>query len=275
MDYDVFPNVLDNEGPGGMVLVRQPIAAVRLLDGERLKLIAGVEQPYSDIQWNEGGGFIVNPGTGVITTADVARNIQDLPDFTGNVRYVGEYGHLQVAGIARQFSFQQTGSSSPLKVFGGGINLTGIFHPWACLTCTPTSGDCATPCSKSRFLWQYAAGKGINRYIQDVNGLGLDATFDPVNGFRTISSHGWFMAYEQWWSMKWASVFTYGNNSSQLTPTLPDNTYRGANYVSANLIWLPLDRMGVGLEYLYGIRENKDGEQGNGSRIQTAFRYKF
>jgi hypothetical protein len=245
-----------------------------LLDRERFKVIAGIEQPYSDIQWDEGAGFIVNPGTGIVTTPDVGRNIQDVPDFTGNIRYVGDYGHLQVAGIARQLSFQTAGGDD-LNEFGGGINLTGTYHPWACLTGTPRDGDCATPMSKSRFLWQYAEGKGINRYFQDVNGLGLDGTFDPVNGFRAISSNGWFVAYEQWWSMYWASNFTYGENSSQLTDTLPDNTYRGANYASANLIWFPAERMGVGLEYLYGIRENKDGQEGNGSRIQMAFRYKF
>src|SRR5712675_2358366 len=105
---------------------------------------------------------------------------------------------------------------------------------------------------KSRFLYQYAAGTGINRYIQDVNGLGLDATFDPVNGFRALSSLGWFVAYEQWWCKKWASVFTYGENRTDLTDTLPANTYRNANYISANIIWLPVDRMGVGFEYLYG-----------------------
>jgi hypothetical protein len=50
MDYDVFPNVLDYEGPPGMVLMRQPIAAVRLYESDRFRIITGVEQPYSDIQ---------------------------------------------------------------------------------------------------------------------------------------------------------------------------------------------------------------------------------
>jgi hypothetical protein len=56
-----------------------------------------------------------------------------------------------------------------------------------------------------------------------------------------------------------------------LTDTLPGNTYRRANYVSANLIWLPLPRMRVGIEYLYGFRQNKDGQLGFDHRIQSAF----
>ncbi len=61
MDYDVFPNVLDYQGPGGMVLMRQPIVAVHFPIGEKLKFSIGVEQPYSDIQWFENGTWIVQP----------------------------------------------------------------------------------------------------------------------------------------------------------------------------------------------------------------------
>jgi hypothetical protein len=57
--------------------------------------------------------------------------------------------------------------------------------------------------------------------------------------------------------------------------TLPKNAYERAEYVSANLIWLPVDRKGVGMEYLYGFRKNKDGRKGGATRIQMAFQYKF
>jgi len=79
MDYDVFPNVLDYEGPGGMVLVRQPIISMHFPIGDKLKVSFGAEQPYSDIQWFENGAWIVNPGSGIITTPGVARNVQTCP----------------------------------------------------------------------------------------------------------------------------------------------------------------------------------------------------
>mgnify|MGYP001769850974 CR=1 FL=1 len=37
----------------------------------------------------------------------------------------------------------------------------------------------------------------------------------------------------------------------------------------------PVERMGVGFEYLYGTRENKDGASGAAHRLQAAFQYKF
>ena len=273
MDYDVFPNVLDYEGPPGMVLMRQPIAAVRLYESDRFRIITGVEQPYSDIQWFDGAAWVVNPNRGIITTPGVARNVQDLPDFTGNMRWKWDYGHTQLSGVARELTYQTPAGAQETE-FGYGGNLTGTWHPWAQLHGCDMSCD-QGPMAKSRFLYQYAAGKGINRYIQDVNGLGLDATFDPINGFRAISSNGWFAAYEQWWADNWASVVTYGETHSALTPSLPANTYQGATYASCNLIWLPMPRMGVGLEYLYGTRVNKDGQSGIAQRVQVGFQYKF
>lgn len=275
MDYDVFPNVIDYEGPGGMVLMRQPIIALHTPIGDKMKFSIGIEQPYSDISWFENGTWHVSPGSGIITTPGIGRNVQDVPDVTTNIRYTDDYGHLQVAGIGRKLTFQPGLGGSALDDFGYGINVTGSFHPWAYMTCTPRTGECATPMSKSRFLAQFAAGRGINRYIQDVNGLGLDASFDPVNGFRAIPSYGWFVAYEQWWSQKWASNFTYGEDEMGLTDTMPDNTYKRANYLTGNIIYLPVERMAVGLEVLYGMRKNKDGDNGDATRIQLAFQYKF
>jgi hypothetical protein len=70
-------------------------------------------------------------------------------------------------------------------------------------------------------------------------------------------------------------VFSYGEADTDLTDTLPDDTYESANYATANLIWLPVERMGVGIEYLYGSRTNKDGQSGTAHRIQVGFQYKF
>jgi hypothetical protein len=57
--------------------------------------------------------------------------------------------------------------------------------------------------------------------------------------------------------------------------TVPDNTYRAGKYAAVNLIWLPYTRLGVGIECLYGEREDKDTENGFVHRIQTAVPYRF
>ena len=277
MDYDVFPDVLDYEGPPGMVLMRQPIASVKWAPTDCLTFNLGVEQPYSDIIWDDGtgAGFVNAPGSGIISTAGAPRNVQDVPDLTGNVRYKYDYGHVQVAGIARKLTYQPSVGESNSRL-GTGVNVTGTFHPWALLMgCMPEDGSERTPLQKSRILGQFATGRGINRYIQDINGLGLDAVFEPVNGFDALHSQGWFACYEHFWTNKWISNICYGQAWTELNDAMPDNTYKAATYLAANIIWLPVERMGVGLEYLVGERENKNGETGIAHRIQAGIQYKF
>lgn len=278
MDYDAYPDVLDYQGPPGMILMRQPVASVKWSVNDRVTVTVGVEQPYSDIIWDDGTGtgtFVRNPGSGIITAAGDPRNVQDVPDVTGNIRYKSDFGHLQIAGIARKLTFQPGAGEDETKV-GYGVNVSGTFHPWAALGgCMPEKADERTPLQKSRFLGAFAAGRGINRYFNDINGLGLDAVFEPVNGFDTLRSTGWYACYEHFWTDKWISNLLYGEADTDLNDALPDNTYKKAKYFAVNLIWLPVERMGLGVEYLIGERENKNGETGTAHRIQAGIQYKF
>ncbi|HVK09097.1 MAG TPA: DcaP family trimeric outer membrane transporter [Gemmataceae bacterium] len=274
MDYDSYPNVLDYQGPPGMILMRQPIAAVRLPLADNLKLSIGVEQPYSDIQWLDGTDFVVNPGSGIITDRGVAKNIQHIPDLTANVKYTGDYGHVQVAGIVRQLTYQSA-DERQIEEAGYGVNVTASFHPWAMLHGIPNSTEGRGPWEKSRFLGGYACGRGITRYMNDPNGLGLDATFDPANSLRVMPATGWHISYEQWWADNLASNFTFSRADIDLTDTLPATTYQAASYGAANIVWFPAERLGLGIEFLYGGRENKDGARGKNYRIQTGVQYRF
>jgi hypothetical protein len=71
------------------------------------------------------------------------------------------------------------------------------------------------------------------------------------------------------------SNFTCGGDALDRTEILPCSTGQRAHYVSANIIWLPVDRMGVGLEYPEGHRKNKGGPRSENSHTQAGFRYGF
>jgi hypothetical protein len=275
MDYDVFPNVLDYQGPNGMVLMRQVIARVTVPLADQLFVAAAIEQPYSDISWFVDDEFMVNPGTGVITTAGAPRNVQDMPDFTGHVRYETDFGHVQVAGVLRKLTFLPSVGEETNRL-GAGVSLTADFHPWAwCLQSNPVRKDNPTALERCRIMGQYAVGRGINRYLQDTNGLGLDAVSTPFDGFHALYSVGWFACYEHWWTQKFLSNFCYGEMFTGLPNDIPADTYKMGKYAAANLIWLPVPRLGVGIEYLYGEREDKDADKGFAHRIQTAVQYSF
>jgi hypothetical protein len=260
MDYDVFPNVLDYEGPPGMVLMRQPVLRVTLPLGDQVHWAVAVEQPFSDITPSEGG-----------------QGIQDVPDFTTHLRYDPGLGHVQLSGLLRKITNQPEFGPDQNRL-GWGLNLTGDFHPWAALMGTnPAAKENPNGLERSRFLGQYAAGYGINRYIQDVNGLGLDAAAGPAQLFRLIHATGWFGAYEHWWNEKWTTTLLYGeaHTFSPGVLVLPGDTYKSAQYAAANLIWLPMPNLMIGAEYLYGSRRNLNDQAGYAHRLQMAVQYNF
>jgi hypothetical protein len=65
--------------------------------------------------------------------------------------------------------------------------------------------------------------------------------------------------------------FTYAENRLDNTAAqAPDDVHR-TTYLAANLIWNPLERVRVGVEYLYGLREDLDRGAGSANRVQVAF----
>jgi hypothetical protein len=44
---------------------------------------------------------------------------------------------------------------------------------------------------------------------------------------------------------------------------------------SINLVWHPSPRILTGVEYLWGERENLDGESGEAHRLQVSFKFTF
>ncbi|HZY84316.1 MAG TPA: hypothetical protein VFE78_05770, partial [Gemmataceae bacterium] len=85
----------------------------------------------------------------------------------------------------------------------------------------------------------------------------------------------WSASYEHWFTEKWLSNLTYsadfvGHNGAQ-----PADTYRGAKYLAASLWYIPIRNMSLGVEYLWGERENLDGERGKANRLNGLVQYNF
>lgn len=51
----------------------------------------------------------------------------------------------------------------------------------------------------------------------------------------------------------------------------PADSLDRTRYLAANLIWNPIERVNIGLEYPYGVRKNVDGGEGHANRLQGAF----
>jgi hypothetical protein len=259
MDSNAFPSTVDFAGPRGLANLRRPTFRVTIPLSDTLFWATGVEQPFSDI-----------------TTNGLGSNVQDVPDFATHLRYETDYGHVQLSTLLRAIGYQPT-SGAVVRQPGWGLSASTVFHPWALLTASnPVRKDNPTGLERSRILLQYTCGWGIARYIQDTAGLGLDGQVNPATrGFDTLYAVGWSVSYEHWYTEKWLTNITYsadfvGHNGPQ-----PGDTYVGARYLAASLWWIPFRNMSIGVEYVWGQRNNLDGERARANRFNALAQYNF
>lgn len=258
MDTSSFPRTADFQGPNGIVNSRQGLARVTLPITERIRWASAVEQPFSDI-----------------TTGGQGTNVQDVPDFTSHLRYDNDRLHLQASTILRKISHRDA-TGDVQRETGSGINLSGNVHPWAVLFGTNPLRDAnPSPLTRSRLILQYSQGTGIGRYLQDTSGIGMDAALNAAGDLEALDISGYVLGYEQWLARKWLLNFTHSNLQVDATDAMPGNTFAESDYVATGLWWIPVANASIGAEYLWGQRENIDGQRARAERIQTVFQYNF
>ena len=244
---------LDFEGINGENVIRQAQFRYTWAPRERLTLAAALETPEVSITGGEG--------------------VNLAPDLVGRAVWkYKEIGHLQLAVVLRGIRGESalTGADDE-TVLGWGASLSGVV-PFYHFNLT------------DRFVYQLNVGQGNARYINDLNSLGgQDAVFDPITGeLEALQATGWYLDYEHQWaqwektrvmklrsSLIWSFV-TVDNLDFQL-----DDAYHETNRYSVNLVFSPISRIDMGIEYIYGTRENKNGNKGNSSQIQAVAIFRF
>ena len=123
MDGDVFPNVIDYWGPAGMVFVRNPQVRWTFWNNSGWKAAVALEHITNDI--DTGNLRLIDE-----SIASSIRNDEKLPDLTAQVRYAGDWGHVQLAGVLRKVGYDTIGTvdNEPKgHRTGWGLDLTGSF----------------------------------------------------------------------------------------------------------------------------------------------------
>jgi hypothetical protein len=182
------------------------------------------------------------------------------PDFAINFRHESARGHIQIAALMRSpAAYLPDGRSD--SVFGWGLNLSGAIKVFG----------------KDTIVYQGAYGAGMERYVNDTSGLGIDAAplnaSDPhLKALPVIAPYG---AYQHYWTKQLRSSAVYGFTQLENTDLEPGSTYHQANYGAANLIWNPIGSLNVGAEYLYGWKVLKNRSSANASRFMFSAKYSF
>ena len=244
---------LDFEGVSSENVIRQPQIRYTWLPKDNLSIAAAIETPRVS----------VTNGTGS----------ELFPDLVGRFIWkFKEIGHLQFSAMVKQVRAAPfTDPDSFDSELGWGASLSGVvpFYRWN-LT--------------DRFLFQVTGGYGVSRYINDINSLGgQDGVFDPLTEeFEVLPAFGWYLVYEHMWksweitrntnlrsSLIW-SVVNVNNATFQA-----DDSYHRTHRLGANVIFSPIKRMDLGMEYIWGTRENKDGNEGKARQLQTVVIFRF
>ncbi|MBS7670609.1 DcaP family trimeric outer membrane transporter [Croceicoccus gelatinilyticus] len=238
-----LPDTLDFIGTTpGTVFIRQPLVRYTTKSGFSI----AVEQPETTVTTATGGR--VTPGD------------DSLPDVVLRFDKKAGKSAFSIAAIGRQLKVSNDdfglGSDSTL---GYGVSVSGKIG----------IGE------KDDFRFMVNAGEGLGRYI----GLNIvnDAAIDPATGdLDAIASYSGFAAYRHVWGDKLRSTiagsYFKADNPVALTSTSPTDTVWNA---LANVIYTPVPKLDLGVEYMYVERENEAGLDGNLQKVQVSAKYSF
>jgi len=89
---------------------------------------------------------------------------------------------------------------------------------------------------------------------------------------RVFGSYG---GIQHFWSDQFRSNLVYGYVDADNPEFLSGETFDSNNYAAADFIWAPYENVALGIEYLWGRRENKDRASGTSNRYLLSSKFVF
>lgn len=246
MDPDSGPDTLDFQGPNAQVSIRNPQLRYTFPLAEKSNLSFSVEKASSDISFK----------------TPTFNSLPNSPAPDGAIKFRQEFskGHVQISALMSDpAAYLPDGRSA--SVFGWGIDVTGALE---------TVG-------KDVFVYQGAYGAGMERYVNDTSGLGLDAAPEDAAHphLAAIPMFATYGGYQHYWGNPLRSSVVYGFVQMENTDLEPSSTYHKSNYTAVNLIWNPIGSLNVGAEFLYGTLEEKNTAKADAPRFMFSAKYNF
>jgi hypothetical protein len=240
-DPDAWPDTVDYEGPNSAVFARRPLVRYMLPLSKKWQLNFGLEKPGAEVDTS------IDPD---------ARSVNHAPDGGLNVRWEdSKIGHVQFGAILRDI-----GAKGPIvgdqSTFGWGVNLSTSLNVF----------------DRDSLQAQLTYGEGLFRYFND-DFANNDAAFDSSGNLTAIPAFGAMIGYTHKWSDILRSTASYGYVHLDNEFSQGPDAYHQTHYASLNLVWQARKRLTLGLEGLYGHKEEKSGADGDAFRIQLGAVY--
>lgn len=238
-DVKALPEAVDFLGAAdGIIFERQPM--VRYTKGG---FQIAAENPESTITPNGGGARVVSDDNAA-------------PDLVARYNHKGDWGHVSIAGLARQLSVDSGGTTE--STGAGGVSLTGKIKVGA----------------KNDIRFNLASGSGLGRYaaLNTANGAVVKAD----GSLEAIGSTLGAVSYRHHWNPKWRSnLIVSGINVDNDTTLTGTGVTKSVNSVQVNLLTNPSPNLTLGVGYLAAERELESGEKGDMDRLMFTAKYGF
>lgn len=241
-DVAALPDAVDFVGPTeGTVFVRQ--AQLRYSKGP---WSFSIENPETTITPYRGTG------------ARISSDDNLMPDITARWARKGDWGHVSMAVMAREFAYENPAAGIDDTAFGGAFSASGKWN-------LGRNDDL-------RFMATW--GQGIGRYL----GLGFasDTVLDAGGALEPIDGYGAYLAWRHAFTPKLRGNLFYSmahyDNDVALTGL---NVNERAQSMHANLIYSPVPKLEFGAELIYGQRSLESEADGDLRRLHTHVKYSF
>ncbi len=278
---------LDYGTPNGINIGRQAQLRYTHRWANGFSLAGSVEAPYTDGTFSTGTRFddsdaLVAPfpnGTGTLAT------VSKSPDILARLRYENlEHGSIQLVGLVRPtLSINNRGDANPGtryedSVTGWGLQLSGTYRVT----------------ERDNIFGRIIYGEGIGRYLGATsNGQGFVSNaltagvtpaqrrMDTVPVFAVAGgfTHYWTPTLRTNLLYTWAQLDypAYVRSFSNAGRSVLNSVIQAGN---VNLIWSPIPRVDLGIEYNYANRDLEvpltDGTKGGTAhRLQFSGRFRF
>jgi hypothetical protein len=238
VNLEAWPDILDFEGPGSAVSVRQPMVRWSKRLSDKMDFQLALEQP----------------GDGAVLGADM---LTGWPDLVTTLKWrLDGGGHLKGAGIVRDLRVSANDSPSESTI---GWGVAG-------------SGKLVLP-GRNNMVFEASYGKGAGAYYNDGP---LNGVYDPVSSkIILLPLFAYYVGFEHEWSDSLSSAVLYSAIDVDNRDYLPASAGQKSKYFSLNLIWHPDTRQMYGIEFLSGARRDQGGAEGTDNRIQLTGHYSF
>lgn len=232
-----------------------PESASFLALSDGMVFIRQAQIRYTNGPWQfalENGDTTVTPVSGGRIEAD--SNL--IPDVVGRYNFTGDFGNVSLAAIGRQLRYETV--SMEEDTFGWGVSASGKLK--------------AGETDDIRF--NLVAGEGLGRYV------GLNAAnavaINPMDGsLEAIPSVGGLIA----WRHPFGETARFNIGYSGLWIDNPDYiasaSTKEVQSAFGAVLWDVAPKTTLGVELLYGQRENEAGANGEITRFTVSSKYAF